>query len=370
MPEAINMLSRRESYAPKHWEKFLWWLSTAQEELIKDCVVDRSRYAIIGSTVLSTWLFATLAWSYFFYTAVSNDILSLLLGVFMGGVILTIDRALIKGVSSSHKRKLLPLLFRATLALTIGTFMAQPALLYLFNKEISMQASLDNEQRKKDKLKEQQSTWQIAAQQLQEERKALQAQLDTKYQEVAAARNAFISETDGTGGSKKIGLKAVAQAKQAQYEKLDGEYRLLSNRLLPQIAGKDSALAVIQNTIHTEQLAFEKLLNNGFLTRMEALSHLLEKNATLRFRYYLLVMILVLIELMPVLSKTMLPSGSYDAQLNGRGKMEQNLVQQNLANEEALKQLYNRLAFEYDREIIENFFREAEPGRKTLCYKK
>ena len=42
----------------------------------------------------------------------------------------------------------MPLLFRGLLAVTIGTFMAQPALLYMFKKEIRLQTSLDNEKKK------------------------------------------------------------------------------------------------------------------------------------------------------------------------------------------------------------------------------
>ena len=69
----------------------------------------------------------------------------------MGFIILTIDRALIKGITKFNKNKFTPLLFRGLLALTIGVFMAQPAILYMFNKEIKLQTSLDNEKKKMQK---------------------------------------------------------------------------------------------------------------------------------------------------------------------------------------------------------------------------
>ncbi len=136
MPQSVHSLSQRESYTPAIFTRFLWWLATAEKELLIDCVIDRNRYAITGMTVLATWLFATLAWIYFFSTVISNIFAAIALGLFMGGIILTIDRALIKGITSNNKKRVAPLLFRSVLALTIGTFMAQPALLYLFNKEI------------------------------------------------------------------------------------------------------------------------------------------------------------------------------------------------------------------------------------------
>ena len=160
MPESIQTISQRGSYTPSAFTRFfLWWLSTAEKELLKDCVIDRNRYAITGITVLGTWLFATLAWSYFFYTVTSSVWLAVPLGIFMGGIILGIDRALIKGINGSNKKKIVPLAFRLLLALTIGTFMAQPALLYLFDKEIHVQIALDNVQRQQQQLQKQDSLY-------------------------------------------------------------------------------------------------------------------------------------------------------------------------------------------------------------------
>src|SRR6476660_3337165 len=121
MESNTHSLSQREIYSPSEFTRFLWWLATAEKELIQDCTVDRNRYAITGMAVLGTWLFATLAWSYFFSTVVSNVFFALLLGIFMGGIILGIDRALIKGINSQNKRKFFPILIRSLLALTIGT---------------------------------------------------------------------------------------------------------------------------------------------------------------------------------------------------------------------------------------------------------
>lgn len=101
MQENTTSISQRDSYVPNGWTRFLWWLSTAEKELLADCVIDRNRYAIVGMTVLGTWAFATLAWTYFFSTVVTSLLFSALLGLFMGGIVLTIDRSLIKGINSS-----------------------------------------------------------------------------------------------------------------------------------------------------------------------------------------------------------------------------------------------------------------------------
>src|SRR3954453_2464785 len=187
MNKSISSLSQRDQYTPTRWEEFLWWLSTAEKELLRQCVVDRNRYKIIGMTVLATWSFATLAWTYFWSTITANPVSYILLGLFMGFIILTIDRALIKGMNKFNKNKIAPLLLRSVLAVTLGTFMAQPAILFMFDKEIKLQASIDNESRKRLQQNEIDSLFNPQKHRLNIEKVGLQNQLKGKYTEVANA---------------------------------------------------------------------------------------------------------------------------------------------------------------------------------------
>ncbi len=54
MEKTNTALSQRENFTPSQFTHFLWWLSTAEKELLMDSVVDRNRYRIIGMTVLTT----------------------------------------------------------------------------------------------------------------------------------------------------------------------------------------------------------------------------------------------------------------------------------------------------------------------------
>jgi phosphate/sulfate permease len=363
MSKNISSLSQREQYTVSRTDEFLWWLATAEKELLVQCVVDRNRYRIIGTTVLGTWSFATLAWTYFWSTITSNWIVSVLLGLFMGFIILTIDRALIKGMNKFNKTKVAPLLLRAVLAITLGTFMAQPAILFMFDKEIKLQASLDNEVRKRQKQHELDSLYNPQKTILNNERATLQGQLDTKYNEVAAARQQFLAEIDGSGGTGKVGIQKIALAKKAEYERLDSQFRKDAAMLQPGIAGIDSNLASINTIINKENIVFAGFLNNGFLTRIEALNNLVKKNTALQWRYFLIVIILMLIELMPVLAKTMLPLGTYDDKVRLTEEMEKEIAQTNQLKEKELKELYNTLARDKDESFIREFFAAAESQR-------
>ena len=274
------------------------------------------------------------------------------LGLFMGFIILTIDRALIKGITKFNKRKFAPLLFRGLLAVTIGTFMAQPAVLYMFDKEIKLQTSLDNEKKKMLKQQELETLFKNQKESLTKQTAAIKNELTLKYDAVSKARENFLAETDGSGGTGKIGIKDIAIAKRNEYQKLDGEYQSLLKESQPKLDSADAALKEMDNKMKTEEANFVLYLNNGFLTRVEALNNLLKDNSALQFRYYLIVFILMLIELMPVIAKTMLPSGSYDEKVMLREEMEIDIANNNIRKEQQLKELYNQMAFDNDSEAI------------------
>ena len=356
-------VSQRETYTPTQFTEFLWWLSTAEKEILVDSVVDRNRYKIIGMTVLATWAFATFTWTYFFSTFLDSIFLAIALGLFMGFIILTIDRALIKGITKFNKQRLAPLLFRGLLALTIGTFMAQPAVLYMFDKEIKLQTSLDNEKKKMKKQEELTTLYKLPKEALVKQSTALKSELTLKSDLVNKARENFLAETDGSGGSGKVGIKDIAIAKRNEYQKLDGEYQTLLKETQPKLDSTDAALKEIDNKIKTEETNFLLYLNNGFLTRVEALTNLLKNNPALQFRYYLIVFILMLIELMPVIAKTILPSGSYDEKVMLREEMEIDIAHSNIRKEQQLKETYNQLAFENDTEAIKAFFALTKDDR-------
>ncbi|MBC7688443.1 MAG: DUF4407 domain-containing protein [Aquabacterium sp.] len=363
MMEKNIPLSQRESYTPSWFTKVLWWLSTAEKELLADAVVDNNRYRIVGMTVLATWAFATLAWTYFFSTVTSNGWLAVPLGLFMGFIILTIDRALIKGINKNNKNRLLPLLFRGLLAVTIGVFMAQPALLYMFKKEITLQASLDNEQKKIFKRQQLDSLYKNRKAELMLLKQGVQKENDAKYRDVDAARNNFLAETDGSGGTGKVGIEAIAIAKRNEYQKLDGEYQQLLALNQPKINATEVELKGIDDKIKQEEQAFTIYFNDGFLTQIAALNNLIKDNPALKYRYYLLVIILLLIELMPVIAKTLLPAGTYDEKVLAREEMEKQMVHSNIQKEQQLKELYNSLALQNDTEAITAFFNLTKNNR-------
>jgi hypothetical protein len=66
---------------------------------------------------------------------------------------------------------------------------------------------------------------------------------------------------------------------------------------------------------------------------------------------------------MPVIAKTLLPSGSYDEKVMLREEMEVELANTNMKKEQALKEIYNQMAFDNDKEAITAFFSLTKDDR-------
>ncbi len=292
--------------------KFLWWLAAADTTILKDCRSDQERYRIIGISVLVTWLFATLAWGYFFSTVTDDEAVVAGLAVFFGFAILSIDRSLIAAMSGAGRRQFLPVAFRLLLAFTIGLFISQPIVLLLFQKDIQAQMVL-NRQGKLEKFRGELAQLNAPHKAiLEKDRQQWEQQLQQKEVQVKAYKDAYIKETDGTGGTGKIGESSIARVKKTEYLKAEEELAALRSTLTPQLQERQAQLAEIWKENSVKEQAYVASLTDGFLAQTEALEELTAQHAPLRLRYRLIVLIITLIEIMPLLSKLLMPKGEYD----------------------------------------------------------
>ncbi|HTJ13605.1 MAG TPA: DUF4407 domain-containing protein [Dinghuibacter sp.] len=349
---------------PDGFSRFLWWLATVDPEVMRDCGSEKERYRIIGMSVLVTWIFATLAWGYFFSTIIDDELVVGGLAVFFGLAILAIDRNLIAAMGKSTSW--LPVVFRLALAVTIGFFLSQPIVLMLFDKDIQSQVALN-------KVKK----MQVFSQQLdvnnaplvadyQSHIKQLQQQETTGADQVRFLKDGYIKETDGTGGSGKIGEASVARVKKAEYLKAQDAQDQLVRQDDPQIALYQAKLDTLEAQNKQKEQVYSANLSDGFLARVEALSDLLKEHAPMRTRYQLVILIITLIEVMPVVAKLLLPKGEYEARV--AQSVELGVYRAGLAaeREKELEAYYQEKSLESDKAAVDQFFEESRDARAEL----
>lgn len=340
-------------------------MAAADARLMKDCGPDRFRYTVIGYTVMATWIFATLAWGYFFSTLFDDILLILPAALFFGFVILTIDRGLIAGINSNGgKNRWLSLSVRLVLALTIGFFLSQPVVLMLFKKDVDAHLPVVKEKKTAAYTQQIRQENALPLQDARAEIDRIRNEQKNREQEILDLKNAYIRETDGTGGSGKIGEYTIARVKKMAY--LKAEEDMISWKRTMQ-APLDSALAQekkLETSIQARIDEFETGLSDGFLTRIETLDDLMLTHPPVQYRYRLVIMLIMLIELMPLLTKLMMPSGLYEEKVQD-AVLQKKLAWQNerAAFHEVEKEFYEK-ALASDKQLQHEVMEEMDAYRR------
>ncbi|MGE7774599.1 DUF4407 domain-containing protein [Chitinophaga sp. NPDC101104] len=353
-----------KSKEPDGWSRFLWWLAAADPDVLADCRADRERYRIIGLAVLVTALFATLAWGYFFSTVVKDDLLIYGLALFFGFAVLCIDRSLIAAMQRNGKVQVLPVAFRLILAITIGLFISQPVVLMLFQKDVQAQMVVDRQKKMEDFRKQQTAYNSERTTRLRTQLAGLDKTLADREKQVKDYKDAYIRETDGTGGSGKIGEYAIAKVKRNEYLKAEDELRQLRSETATLREGPLAELALIQAEDSTRESAYRATLTDGFLAQVEALNTLTEEKPPLKQRYRLIVFIITLIEIMPLLTKLMMPKGEYDARLAAITASSINESELSAAQQKQLQQHFTEGAGAADKEVMDHIFGLTASARR------
>lgn len=311
---------------PHKGQYFLWWLATSDGRLLKSLDADSNKTSLLGWMVACTWIFASLSWCYFFYTVAPVWYAWLPLGILMGWIILCIDRMLMAGLQPSKKGAYKAFLLRIILASVLGAFLAQPAMLFLFKKEIAIQQSIDQEQRVQKKVEAYRSSIAVVRNGWVEKEKNYKIELDSLEKASRNAASVYLAEADGTGGSKQRGISNIALAKKEAWEKAEEKYQEALKRLAPLRNESNKNLQQLDVEEQQQIVLFRRMEQNGFLQQIGALSNLLSSSFPLQIRYYLLLAILMLIELLPVIGKWLLERPAYDAMNELKNDLQKNVL--------------------------------------------
>lgn len=346
MAENTIETKRKKDTEPEkdQMSEVLWWFSTAIKELIQDCTVDRNRYKILGSAMLFTWLYATLAWGYFWSTNSDSPFLFVTLGIFMGGFVLSIDRVLVSSINKK-RTNIVAIGLRVIMALCIGAFLAQPIILFIFSSDVDREIPILLDKKLAEKKIEVEQVYQSRKDELLANKKKLDDELKQKSDLAVEKQNDYLKEIDGTGGSGKFGIAGIAKAKQNGYMIAKNDLDKLEKDSKAELEKITKELDEINTKVTKSVADFEKTLDGkGFLIKKEALQSLFDKDKThgLQNQYYLLMVILTLFELIPIISKLFMTSGAYDTKVTLREEFETNVA--TLESEKEFKEKERELA--------------------------
>lgn len=335
-------------------------LAGARPQLLREAPGDVAKHATLGGVLVSTAVVSAVS-AYFALTTVLDlpVVVAVAVAVGWGVLILNLDRMLVVTMGRQNSRwlNLWMLLPRLALAAVLGTVISTPLVLRVFQPEIeseltTMHAEAAIESRKvrdaafaqiavlEQKEKELQdiaSGTSAAAVSADPDVRAAQAAADTAEktaQKAVAEANCELDGTCGTGNrgvgesyrqKKRIADDAEAAARTAR-RKLDDVTAQATERLrsgarsqaeaaAAQLPGVRADLARhrTERTVADKKATEAESGNTGLLARLEALDRVTDNRPTGALAHWMLFLLFLSIEVLPVLSKFLASLGSPSA---------------------------------------------------------
>lgn len=285
--------------------RFLVFCSGATIALIRKCpLFEVNKYASIGATVLITAFLSILS-SFFAFSLIFQSVyLSLSLALLWGLIIFNLDRYIISTMrsNSSKGQEFIKSIPRIIIAILIAVVVSKPLEVKLFEKEIS-------EYLKKEKIdlaygvKEKYVDDLIDIENKKEKQQAV-------FNDKVAIRDQFYEdykcECTGTCGTNLRGYGKECERRKERYELSLAEMnvaRLKNDSILKYLAFKEAG---INKLIENEMKIISNIKGYGLFDRVRALNNLDQMSS------YFILLIFVMIETAPILSKLLTQKGPYD----------------------------------------------------------
>jgi hypothetical protein len=342
-------------------KQFFILCSGADTDILDECSIgEQNKYAGIGATVFFTAVMATIAASYALYTVFDNLYSAIFFGLIWGLLIFNLDRYIVSTIKKSDNfiDEILQATPRILLAVIIAVVISKPLELKIFEKEIN-QVLL--EQKNELTLANQN---QIAEQfnpkisDLKNTIVALQSQIDTKETEVNGLYDTYISEAEGTAGTKLLGKGPVYKEKREKHDAGLAALQQLKTDNKAKITALESEIGTLQSDYKSNVTESQPIIDNfdGLMARVTALGKLPWLPSFFIFLLFLA------IETSPIIAKLLSPKGEFDFRLQDQETIVKTWTMRQVAE--------RKLLLKTDNDINNKVYTEIADEEDIMNYKR
>jgi hypothetical protein len=298
----------------KKLTSFFLICSGADSTLLQKCPTETSKYVGMGATIFFTGVFAALAAGYALFTVFDSIWIAALFGLIWGMMIFNLDRYIVSSMRKEGKfsKELFMASPRIILAILISIVIAKPLELKIFEKEISPELIIMEQEAYARQDAQLTSRFEPTQDSIKNEIASLRAAIATK----ARTRDELVriaqEEADGTGGSRRRNLGPIYKAKKADADKADAELQQLMAEHNVRIAALEKSLAESNASMNKELTSMDRSRVDGPAARIDALSRLTEKSSAIWWADLFIMLLFIAIETAPVLVKLISPKGPFD----------------------------------------------------------
>ena len=295
-------------------KKFFITCSGADNSLLQNCSEgEQTKFAGIGATVFFTAVMAFIAAAYALFTVFDSIYPAIFFGLVWGLLIFNLDRFI---VSTIRKRdsfwdELLQASPRIALAVIIAIVISKPLEIKIFEKEISTVLLKEKNAMAIDNKKQVANYFKYDLDKNKTENDALKSEIAAKEKEVNTLYNTYITEAEGTAGTKKLGKGPVFKEKIAKHDLAKAELDTLRKNNLAKIAANEKSAKTLQTDLDKKVTETQPIIDNfdGLMARINALNKLPWLPS------FFIMLLFLAIETSPIIAKLLSPRGEYDFKL-------------------------------------------------------
>ncbi|MFV8368564.1 DUF4407 domain-containing protein [Flavobacterium sp. LB2R40] len=295
-------------------KQFFILCSGADKDLLEGCSEgEQTKYVGIGATVFFTAVMAFLASSYALFTVFDSMYPAIAFGVVWSLLIFNLDRFI---VSTIRKRdqfgsEFLQATPRIILAIIIAIVISKPLEIKIFEKEINTVLLKEKNAMALNNKKEVANYFKSDMDKNKIESDNLKSEITKKEKEVNRLYETYITEAEGTAGTKKLGKGPVFKEKIAKHDLAKKELDTLQKINLAKIAIMEKNTKTLQTDLDKKVTETQPIIDgfDGLMARINALDKLPWLPS------FFIMLLFLAIETSPIIAKLLSPKGEYDYKL-------------------------------------------------------
>lgn len=296
------------------FKSFFILCSGADKDLLDGCSEgEQTKYVGIGATVFFTAVMAFLASAYALFTVFDSIYPAIAFGIVWSLLIFNLDRFI---VSTIRKRdqfgaEFLQATPRIILAVIIAIVISKPLEIKIFEKEINTVLLKEKNAMALNNKKEVANYFKSDLDKNKTEIDKLKSEITNKEKEVNTLYETYITEAEGTAGTKKLGKGPVFKEKIAKHDLAKQELDTLQKTNLAKIAVMEKNTKTLQTDLDKKVTESQPIIDgfDGLMARINALDKLPWLPS------FFIMLLFLAIETSPIIAKLLSPKGEYDYKL-------------------------------------------------------
>lgn len=342
-------------------KRFFLLCSGVDSDIVNSCSNgEQNKYAGIGATVFFTAVMAFIAGSYALYTVFDNPYLAVGFGLVWGLLIFNLDRFIVSTIKKrdSFMDEFVQASPRIVLAIIIAIVISKPLEIKIFEKEINAQILKEKNQMAIANKNQVSNYFKSDVDKNKGEMDVLKLDIAKKEKEVSDLYQSYITEAEGSTGTKKMGKGPIYKEKRAAHDMAVKQLDSLKVSNAKVIADKEARAKTLQTDLDKKVSETQPIIDgfDGLMARINALGKLPWLPS------FFIMLLFLAIETSPIIAKLLSPKGEYDFKQEDQEMGIKNVISQNRYQSELQKKT--------DAEIYDKVYADIRDDKELYNYKK